>query len=93
MLGNDGNNPGIINLIDRYLDEQDISESTKQILKSHVHLIRQRVTGERKTGATWMREFIQKHPKYQHDSIITHEINYDLMQAILHLESSDLLNS
>ncbi len=29
-----------------------------------------------------MREFVNSHPKYQHDSVITQEINYDLMKMI-----------
>ena len=91
MAGN-GSMPGICTLIDQYLDTQNTSESTRQILKSQVNLIRQRATGERMTGATWIRNFVKKHPDYRHDSVITQEINYDLMQAIIHLDSNELLN-
>ena len=83
--------PGICTLIDMYLDKQDISETTRHILKSQVHLVRQRATGERITNAKWMREFVRNHPKYKHDSVVDHDINYDLMQAIIHLDSEELL--
>lgn len=33
------------------------------------------------TEATWMRQFVQGHPKYNHDSIINNEIALDLMTA------------
>jgi glutamate--cysteine ligase catalytic subunit len=83
--------PGICTLIDLYLDKQDISEATRQILKAQVSLVRQRATGERITNATWIRNFVRNHPAYKHDSVVTHEINYDLMQAIIHLDSEQLL--
>ena len=34
------------------------------------------------TTAKWMREFVRSHPKYQQDSVVTQEINYDLMKMI-----------
>ncbi|KAJ3369351.1 hypothetical protein HDU91_007272 [Kappamyces sp. JEL0680] len=90
MVG-DGETTGICTWVDKYLDAQDISESTQQILKAHVNLIRQRATGERMTGATWIRNFVLGHPAYRHDSVVTEEINYDLMQALGSLQSDDML--
>jgi hypothetical protein len=29
-----------------------------------------------------MRQFVDKHPDYKHDSVITKEINYDLIKAV-----------
>jgi len=37
------------------------------------------------TAATWMREFVTSHPSYMKDSVISEEINYDLLQRIAHL--------
>lgn len=31
------------------------------------------------TNATWMRHFVANHPSYKHDSVVTDEINYDLL--------------
>jgi hypothetical protein len=33
------------------------------------------------TTATWIREFVQSHPDYRHDSVISDSIAYDLMIA------------
>lgn len=38
--------------------------------------------GSLKTPATWMREFVQSHPAYKHDSVVNQEINYDLLRAV-----------
>jgi glutamate--cysteine ligase catalytic subunit len=29
-----------------------------------------------------MRQFVDKHPDYKHDSVITKEVNYDLIKAV-----------
>jgi glutamate--cysteine ligase catalytic subunit len=42
------------------------------------------------TGATWMRQFVQNHPGYKHDSVVSEEINYDLMKAIEKISKGEL---
>jgi glutamate--cysteine ligase catalytic subunit len=37
--------------------------------------------GQLVTPATWMRQFVHAHPKYQHDSVVSDEIAYDLVRA------------
>jgi len=37
------------------------------------------VTGKVKTTARWIRDFVQNHPEYKHDSVVTDSINYDLL--------------
>ncbi|KAI8900456.1 glutamate-cysteine ligase-domain-containing protein [Globomyces pollinis-pini] len=94
--------PGICCLIDRYLDETEVADpknlgessvslSTRETLKAQVNLIRQRALGTRQTGAAWIREFVQNHPLYNHDSIVTPEINYDLLKKINVLDPDELL--
>jgi len=34
--------------------------------------------GEIPTFATWMREFIENHPDYQNDNVISDKINHDI---------------
>jgi glutamate--cysteine ligase catalytic subunit len=84
------NMPGICTLVDQYLDEKEISETTRQILKDHVNLIRGRATGERITGATWIRNFVLDHPSYQHNSVVSEEITFDLLKKIRNLDSSQI---
>ena len=90
MVGN-GETTGLCTWIDRYLDEQPISECTQQVLKAHVNIIRQRATGERMTGATWIRNFVTSHPAYKKDSVVSSEINFDLIEALKNLDSRELL--
>ncbi len=39
-------------------------------------------TGSYVTPATWMRNFVREHPDYKRDSVVSMEINYDLMKAV-----------
>lgn len=39
-------------------------------------------TGSLKTAASWIREFVRSHPAYKFDSVVSQEVNYDLMIAI-----------
>jgi glutamate--cysteine ligase catalytic subunit len=34
------------------------------------------------TTATWIRQFVQNHPDYKHDSVVSQQINYDLVRAM-----------
>lgn len=45
-------------------------------------LICKRASGELKTAATWIREFVQKHPAYKQDSVVSQEIAYDLVMEM-----------
>ena len=38
--------------------------------------------GTLRTPATWIRNFVRSHPAYKHDSVVSQEINYDLMVAV-----------
>ena len=40
-----------------------------------------RSKGEILTPATWMRQFVQNHPAYAQDSVVSPEIAHDLLQA------------
>ncbi|CAF1247462.1 unnamed protein product [Didymodactylos carnosus] len=56
-----------------------------ELISKYFDLIRKRSNGTQLTNAMWMRQFIATHPKYQHDSIVTDEIQYDLMWKIQQL--------
>lgn len=42
-------------------------------------LICKRASGELKTTATWMREFVTNHPEYKQDSVVSDAIAHDLV--------------
>lgn len=39
-------------------------------------------SGSLETTATWIRKFVRSHPGYKFDSVVSQEINYDLLLAV-----------
>jgi glutamate--cysteine ligase catalytic subunit len=73
---------GLIPLIRRYLASMMIDLNDLCQLENYLNLVSRRASGELVTSATWIRKFIRGHPSYKFDSVITDEINYDLVEAI-----------
>lgn len=40
-----------------------------------------RATGELLTPATWMRQYVERHPEYKQDSVLTQAIAKDLLKT------------
>jgi glutamate--cysteine ligase catalytic subunit len=51
-------------------------------IKRYLELVKRRANGSLDTAATFIRNFVRSHPKYKHDSVVSQEINYDLMVAM-----------
>ncbi|XP_065843701.1 glutamate--cysteine ligase catalytic subunit-like isoform X2 [Oscarella lobularis] len=79
--GKDGEFPGLIPLIWRYLDSVHVDAETHCTISRYLCLIERRASGKVLTAAQWMRQFVHSHPKYSRDSVVSDEINYDLMCA------------
>mmetsp|Transcript_29762 Transcript_29762/g.81748 ORF Transcript_29762/g.81748 Transcript_29762/m.81748 type:complete len:995 (-) Transcript_29762:98-3082(-) len=73
--------PGLIPLVSAYLDYIQVDKSTRSKLNSYLEFIEKRANGELVTPATWMRNYVQSHPAYKGDSVVSDEIAYDLMIA------------
>ena len=73
--------PGLIPLVESYLNSVNVDVETRCELAQYLDLIRKRADGTLWTGARWMREFIRTHPKYAKDSLVGDEISYDLVKA------------
>lgn len=75
--------PGLIPLVYAYLEhiecDQDPEVFTR--LDQYLQFISDRAKGRLMTCATWQRKFILNHPAYNHDSVVSSEIAYDLMMA------------
>merc|ERR1712170_200035 len=71
-----------ITLVSRYLDAQSGLQSgpVRTTLNKYLEFLGKRASGEYLTTAAWMRRFVMQHPEYQHDSVVTHRINYDLVR-------------
>ncbi|KAI9934342.1 hypothetical protein ASPWEDRAFT_170030 [Aspergillus wentii DTO 134E9] len=78
----DGSFPGLIPLVESYLDSVNVDVETRCSLASYLDLIRKRADGRLWTGAKWIREFVASHPGYKHDSVVSEEICYDLVKSV-----------
>ncbi|KAG8761065.1 hypothetical protein FRC14_007846 [Serendipita sp. 396] len=82
--------PGLLGVVNEYLRTLDVEYAKKLALRKYLNLVKQRANGTLLTAATWMRQFVDKHPSYRYDSVINEEINYDLMQAVDAIEKGHL---
>jgi len=78
--------PGLLGVVNAYLNSLNVDIVTKCELRRYLDLVKKRAQGTLCTPATWIRNFIINHPAYKHDSVVSDEINYDLMKAIDELE-------
>ncbi|XP_040839498.1 glutamate--cysteine ligase catalytic subunit isoform X5 [Ochotona curzoniae] len=77
--GKEGVFPGLIPILNSYLENMEVDVDTRCSILNYLKLIKKRASGELMTVARWMREFIGSHPDYKQDSVITDEMNYSLI--------------
>ncbi|XP_036269926.1 glutamate--cysteine ligase catalytic subunit isoform X4 [Pipistrellus kuhlii] len=77
--GKEGVFPGLIPILNCYLENMEVDVDTRCSILNYLKLIKKRASGELMTIAKWMREFIANHPDYKQDSVITDQINYSLI--------------
>ncbi|NXL93759.1 GSH1 ligase, partial [Alectura lathami] len=77
--GKEGVFPGLIPILNSYLENMEVDVDTRCTILNYLKLIKKRASGELMTVARWMREFIAQHPAYKQDSVITDEMNYSLI--------------
>ncbi|KAI8081561.1 glutamate-cysteine ligase-domain-containing protein [Halteromyces radiatus] len=73
--------PGFIPLIHSYLNSTNIDIETRCKLTKYLDLISKRASGELMTGATYLRQLVKRHPDYQHDSVVSPSITYDIVRT------------
>ncbi|RPD54727.1 glutamate-cysteine ligase catalytic subunit [Lentinus tigrinus ALCF2SS1-7] len=86
MNGKSATFPGLLNLVYMYLETLDLDEESGRRIEEYLDLVRRRTNGSLRTAASWMREFVRSHPAYKFDSVVSAEINYDLMVAMDEIE-------
>lgn len=74
--------PGLISLVRSYLSSLRLDTSTYASLERYLFFISQRASGELKTDAAWIREFITTHEDYHQDSVVSPKIVYDLCEVL-----------
>uniref|UniRef100_A0A2K5PKP8 Glutamate--cysteine ligase n=1 Tax=Cebus imitator TaxID=2715852 RepID=A0A2K5PKP8_CEBIM len=77
--GKEGVFPGLIPILNSYLENMEVDVDTRCSILNYLKLIKKRASGELMTVARWMREFIANHPDYKQDSVITDGMNYSLI--------------
>jgi len=76
--------PGILYFVKKFVAES-IPAQFLSTINNYVSLLEKRATGSIKTNARWIRDYIDAHPAYKHDSIVTQPILYDLVQAVVQM--------
>ncbi|KAG9041516.1 hypothetical protein FS837_012152, partial [Tulasnella sp. UAMH 9824] len=82
---------GLMGLIRRYLDSlgaEDVVGERRE-LEVYLDLVSKRAEGSLKTTATWIRDFVRSHSQYKHDSVISREINYDMLKTVNSIEKGE----
>ena len=85
LTGASGKNapfPGLIPLVESYLNSVNVDVETRCELARYLDLIRKRADGSLWTGAKWIREFVKNHDEYKHDSFVSRGIGYDLCKEV-----------
>ncbi|KAG5980457.1 Zn finger-containing GTPase- Activating Protein for ARF [Claviceps digitariae] len=79
----EGEFPGLIPIVESYLDSVNVDVDTRCRLSTYLSLISKRASGELDTAARWIRNFVDAHPCYKHDSVVDDDIAHDLIGAVI----------
>ncbi|KAF5370723.1 hypothetical protein D9758_001829 [Tetrapyrgos nigripes] len=86
MNGKGDHFPGLLGLVSAYVDTLDVEEEALSKIRAYLDLVKRRSNGSLLTAATWIRNFVRSHPAYGKDSVVSQEINYDLLVAVDEIE-------
>ena len=79
------NYPGLLNVIKDEINNNNLDK--KNELLKFIDYLEKKTKGEIWTDAKYIRNYIKNHPKYNKDSIVTEEINYDLISHLLDIQN------
>lgn len=82
--------PGVLPLVESYLNSVNVDVETRCEIARYLELIRKRASGEWWTGARWIREFVRSHHTYKHDSMVSDECTYDLCKTVAQVAEGQL---
>jgi glutamate--cysteine ligase catalytic subunit len=81
-VGDEAGFPGLIPLVENYLNSMNVDVETRCKLAIYLNLIRKRASGKLCTGAKWIRNFVREHPEYKKDSVVSDGICHDLIKTV-----------
>lgn len=90
IINGKGSFPGLLGVVNAYLDSLNLEFTAKSKMKRYLELIKRRADGTLQTPATWIRNFVRSHPAYKFDSVVSQEINYDLVNALDKIERGEM---
>uniref|UniRef100_A0AC35THR5 Glutamate--cysteine ligase n=1 Tax=Rhabditophanes sp. KR3021 TaxID=114890 RepID=A0AC35THR5_9BILA len=70
---------GLVPLLRQFLDGADIDVDTRCTISQYLSFIQKRASGEIQTQAHWIREFVDNHKDYKHDSVVPESVIYDML--------------
>ncbi|KAI8320377.1 GCS-domain-containing protein [Martensiomyces pterosporus] len=73
---------GLVPIVQMYLDSVPVDAQVRSKIDEYIGFIRGRADGTIMTAAAWMRSFVRSHPEYKFDSVVSPEINHDLVVAL-----------
>lgn len=90
MNGSIGGYPGLIPIVESYLDSVNVDIRTRCELETYIDLVRRRASGELCTAARWIRDFIQGHKGYKGDSVVNDEVQKDLVASVIAIGAKEI---
>jgi glutamate--cysteine ligase catalytic subunit len=81
--------PGLVAIARSYLLERELLPNEEVKLMQYLNLLSCRASGSLPTPARWMRDFVDKHEDYQHDSIVGERVCYDLLREVVKMNEAD----
>lgn len=98
VINGNENFPGLLRLVIKFvattIDGPAADKLQLERLHHYLQLISLRASGDIPTAANWLRRQVLESPAYQHDSKVSEEINYEIVQkvtAITYLSDNTLL--
>lgn len=84
---------GVMPIVWHYVESLDDGSNSELIMKikRYLKLVSDRASLKVKTTARMMRDFIDSHPRYAHDSVVNDEVAYDLLQTMDKIGRSELM--
>jgi glutamate--cysteine ligase catalytic subunit len=76
---------GIYPLIEEFMADKGYKKDEVCQVRTYMQFLLERATGEVKTGARYIRDFVFNHPEYKQDSVVGNKIAYDLMSSIVNM--------
>ena len=73
--------PGLISLVESYLNNINVDVETRCELMQYLALVQRRASGALWTNASWIRDFVRRHTDYEKNSVVGSRISYDLVKA------------